>query len=276
MKKRWRRRERGRWTPEQYRKGMYIIPSLFTVSNIFCGFYSISSAIRENYEVAGVLIGIAMILDTLDGRLARMTNTASDFGVQLDSLADVITFGVAPAVVCFQWAYSGYEGAHAIQRAGWIVCFLFLICAASRLARFNVQSAAPHDKRYFVGMPTPAAAGVVASTIFCFPDRIPGNPAAIVTLCIMALLAFLMISQIRYRTFKDLNLRQPRSYRITVLIAFIIGAVAWNPKVTLITLANIYALSGMVGHLMGKKQKGTPAAEPVPTQAPSTAPNSQN
>ena len=89
MRRRWRRRERRRWTPEQYRKGMYILPSLFTVSNIFCGFYSISAAIRENYEIAGILIGIAMILDTLDGRLARMTNTASDFGVQLDSLADV-------------------------------------------------------------------------------------------------------------------------------------------------------------------------------------------
>lgn len=278
MKKRWRRRERRRWTPEQYRKGMYIIPSLFTVSNIFCGFYSISAAIQENYEVAGILIGIAMILDTLDGRLARMTNTASEFGVQLDSLADVITFGVAPAVLCFQWAFSGYDGPHAIQRAGWIVCFLFLICAASRLARFNVQSAAPHDKRYFIGMPTPAAAGMVASTVFCFPERIPGNPPAIVTLCIMALLAFLMISQLRYRTFKDLNLRQPRSFRTTVLIAFIIGAVAWNPKITLITLATIYALSGMVGLLIGKKPKQMESSsEPVPTQTPApSAPNSQN
>lgn len=271
MRRRWRRRERRRWTPEQYRKGMYILPSLFTVSNIFCGFYSISAAIRENYEIAGILIGIAMILDTLDGRLARMTNTASDFGVQLDSLADVITFGVAPAVVCFQWAFSAYEGPHAIQRAGWIVCFLFLICAASRLARFNVQSATPHDKRYFVGMPTPAAAGVVAATIFCFPERIPGNTAALVTLCAMSLLAFLMISQIRYRTFKDLDLRQPRSFRITVLIAFIIGAVAWNPKITLITLATVYALSGMVSHLLGRRPKQTESSEPI-TSAAAPAP----
>jgi CDP-diacylglycerol--serine O-phosphatidyltransferase len=274
MKKRWRKRERRRWTPEQYRKGMYIIPSLFTVSNIFCGFSSISFAIRGNYEIAGVLIGIAMILDTLDGRLARMTNTASEFGVQLDSLADVITFGVAPAVLCYQWAFSNYEGPHAIQRAGWIVCFLYLICAASRLARFNVQSAAPHDKRYFVGMPTPAAAGVVAATVYCFPERIEGHPAAVVTLCVMALLAFLMISQIRYRTFKDLNLRQPRSFRTTVLIAFIIGAVAWNPKITLITLATLYAFSGMIGHLLGKKQKPTETTETAPPHTPSPSTSS--
>lgn len=277
MKRRWRRKERKRWTPEQYRKGMYIIPSLFTVSNIFCGFSSITFAIRGNYEIAGVLIGIAMILDTLDGRIARMTNTASEFGVQLDSLADVITFGVAPAVLCYQWAFSYYDGPHAMQRAGWIVCFLFLICAASRLARFNVQSAAPHDKRYFVGMPTPASAGVVAATVFCFPDRIAGNSAAVITLCVMALLAFLMISQIRYRTFKDLNLRQPRSFRITVLIAFIIGAVAWNPQITLITLATLYALSGMIGHLIGRKQKQAESTEPAPASpAPSTTTTGQN
>lgn len=277
MKRRWRRKERRRWTPEQYRKGMYIIPSLFTVSNIFCGFSSISFAIRGNYEIAGVLIGIAMILDTLDGRIARMTNTASEFGVQLDSLADVITFGVAPAVLCYQWAFSDYGGPHAMQRAGWIVCFLYLICAASRLARFNVQSAAPHDKRYFVGMPTPAAAGLVAATVYCFPDRIAGNPAAVVTLGVMALLAFLMISQIRYRAFKDLNLRQPRSFRITALIAFIIGAVAWNPKITLITLATVYTLSGMIGHLIGKKPKQTEPTEAVPASAaPSTTTTGQD
>lgn len=278
MKKRWRRKERRRWTPEQYRKGMYIIPSLFTVSNIFCGFYSISVSILGNYETAGVLIGIAMILDTLDGRLARMTNTASEFGVQLDSLADVITFGVAPAVLCFQWAFSEYDGPHTIQRAGWIVCFIFLICAASRLARFNVQSAAPHDKRYFVGMPTPAAAGVVASTVYCFPERLSGNPAAVGTLCVMALLAFLMISQIRYRAFKDLNLRQPRSFRLTVLIAFLIGAIAWNPKITLISMATVYALSGMAGHLVGRKKRLAETAESAPTvqASPSATPTSQS
>jgi CDP-diacylglycerol--serine O-phosphatidyltransferase len=277
MKRRWRRRERKRWTREHYRKGMFIVPSLFTVSNMFCGFYSMSLAIRGDYEVASVLIGIAMILDTLDGRLARMMNTASDFGVQLDSLADVITFGVAPAWLCFQWAFSGYEGPHSIQRAGWIVCFLFLICAASRLARFNVQSSTPHDKRYFVGMPTPAAAGVVASAVYCFPERIPGNSAARAALCVMALLAFLMISQIRYRTFKDLNLLQPRSFRLIPLMAFIIGAVYWSPKITLITLATVYALSGMLSHLFGKRQKYTEPAEPVQaTASPSTTPTSQS
>src|SRR5262249_54018196 len=115
--------KRPKWTKEQrheqYRKGMFILPSLFTVANIFCGFLSVSSAIKENYELAGLLIGFAMILDTLDGRIARLTHTASAFGLQLDSLADVITFGMAPAVLAYQWAFTNYEK-HSIDRAGWV------------------------------------------------------------------------------------------------------------------------------------------------------------
>jgi CDP-diacylglycerol--serine O-phosphatidyltransferase len=225
---------------------MYIIPSLFTVSNIFCGFYSISSAIQGNFERAGILIGIAMILDTLDGRIARMTNTSSEFGVQLDSLADAITFGVAPAVLCYQWAFFQYEN-RLIDRAGWIACFLFLICAVSRLARFNVQTTGNPDKRYFTGMPTPAAAGFVAAYIYHFPERIAGEIWTIIAVAIMLVLAFLMVSRIRYRTFKDMDLRQPRSYRTIVLIALIIGFMAFDLKSALVTLSTVYAISGFIG-----------------------------
>lgn len=225
---------------------MYIIPSLFTVSNIFCGFYSISSAIQGNFERAGILIGIAMILDTLDGRIARMTNTSSQFGVQLDSLADAITFGVAPAVLCYQWAFFQYEN-RLIDRAGWIACFLFLICAVSRLARFNVQTTGNPDKRYFTGMPTPAAAGFVAAYIYHFPERIVGEIWTIIAVAIMLVLAFLMVSRIRYRTFKDMDLRQPRSYRTIVLIALIIGFMAFDLKSALVTLSTVYAISGFIG-----------------------------
>lgn len=255
-----------RWTKErrkeQYRKGMYIIPSLFTVSNIFCGFYSVSSAVKGNYEIAGLVIGIAMILDTLDGRLARMTHTTSAFGVQLDSLADVITFGMAPAVLCYNWAFYNFDR-HTIDRAGWLVCFVFLICAASRLARFNVQTAGPTDKRYFVGLPTPAAAGNVAATVYCFPDRLDGVSPAVAALCVMALLSFLMVSRIRYRSFKDLNLREPRSYRLTVVIALILVGMAMNLKIVLLTLATLYTLSGLLGFLRGKKKKPVEVTDPA-------------
>jgi CDP-diacylglycerol---serine O-phosphatidyltransferase len=254
---------RRKWTRaelrEKSRRGMYILPSLFTVSNIFCGFYSISSAIQGNFERAGILIGIAMILDTLDGRIARMTHTTSSFGVQLDSLADVITFGVAPAVLCYQWAFYLYEN-RLIDRAGWIACFLFIICAASRLARFNVQTTGTPDKRYFTGMPTPASAGLVAATIHAFPERIAGDYWAIVAVAVMLLLSFLMVSRIRYRTFKDVNLRQPHPYRAIVLIALIIGFMAFDLKHALITLATIYTVSGLI-EMFTRRQK-TETSEP--------------
>lgn len=254
------------WTKEQYRKGIFIVPSLFTVSNIWCGFFSVSSAIKGNFELAAILIGVAMILDTLDGRMARLTHTTSEFGLQLDSLADVITFGMAPAVLCYLWAFYNFEGSLSIDRAGWLVSFLFLICAASRLARFNVQTTGAPDKRYFVGMPTPAAAGVVASTVFCFPDRLNGDSYAIAVLLGMGILAFLMISRIKYRSFKDLNLKQPRSYRLVAVIALIIVGIALDPKHMLITLAAVYAISGIVSNFAGRRRK--PAALPAPERPP--------
>lgn len=220
-------------------------------------------------ELAGILIGIAIILDALDGRIARMTNTTSDFGVQFDSLADVITFGMAPAVLCYLWAFYHYDGNLSIARAGWLVSFVFLICAASRLARFNVQSTAAPDKRYFVGMPTPAAAAVVGSTVYCFPDRLDGDSRAIAVLIAMALLAFLMVSRIKYRSFKDLNLRQPRSYRAVVLIALIIVGIALDPKHMLITVSALYALSGMAAYVLTKR-KSAPVAV-VEEKAPEAA-----
>ena len=251
--RRWPRAKRG-WIREKSRKSIFLIPSLFTVSNIFCGFYSVSSAIRGNYELAGLLIGIAMILDTLDGRIARMTHTSSEFGVQLDSLADVITFGMAPAVLCYQWAFRDFE-IHSVDRAGWLACFLFLISAASRLARFNVQTAGVHDKRYFVGMPTPAAAGFVAAMVYAFPNQLVAGWPATAVLTLILLLAFLMVSRIKYRSFKDLNLKQPHSYRITVIIGLIFVAMALDLAKALITLAIVYAVSGPLGFLLAKRRR---------------------
>src|SRR6201746_2420809 len=145
-------------------RGVSILPSLFTLANMFCGYACIVYAMRGEYETAAPFIGFAIVLDMLDGRIARLTGTASDFGVEFDSLADVISFGIAPAMLSFAW------GLAPLGRVGWGVGFLFLSAAALRLARFNIQSAAGTDKRYFVGMPSPAAAAIPAATVYAFPQ----------------------------------------------------------------------------------------------------------
>src|SRR6266513_532763 len=154
-------------------RSLSIIPSLFTIGNIFCGYYSVISTLRGNWDYAAILIGVGYILDGLDGRIARLTKTASDFGVQLDSLADVITFGVAPAMLAFSWGFGASEGmegsvAKNVHQLGSLASFAFVVCGALRLARFNLQAKMPPEttsKRYFVGLPIPAAAGMIASIV---------------------------------------------------------------------------------------------------------------
>ena len=202
----------------------------FSQSQIFFVAYIRSvPLLRGNYELAGVLIGIAMILDTLDGRIARMTHTTSEFGVQLDSLADVITFGLAPAILCYQWAFLNYER-HIIDRAGWLACFLFLVCAASRLARFNVQTSVVHDKRYFIRNAYSGCGrdGCIHGLLFSRTDQWRYSCAC----CAGddACACILHGKQNRYRTFKDINLREPRSYRMVVVIALIIFFMALDSK----------------------------------------------
>src|SRR5213083_326441 len=144
------------------RRGVYLLPSLLTMGNMFCGYACVVYAMRGEYETAAPFIGFAFVLDMLDGRIARMTGGESAFGLQFDSLADVISFGIAPATLSFAWGFS------ALGRLGWAASFMFVACAAMRLARFNIQSGG--DKRYFVGMPSPAAAAIPASTVYLFPD----------------------------------------------------------------------------------------------------------
>jgi CDP-diacylglycerol---serine O-phosphatidyltransferase len=156
FKRRGRRRE--------FRRGVYLLPSLFTLANMFCGYACIVYAMRGDYGTAAPFIGLAIVLDMLDGRIARMTGSTSAFGVEFDSLADVISFGVAPAILAFSW------GLQPFGRLGWAAGFVFVSAAAIRLARFNIQSTGPAvDKRYFVGMPSPAAAAVPAATVFAYP-----------------------------------------------------------------------------------------------------------
>ena len=162
LERRPRRRREDR--PQRFKRGVYLLPSMFTVANLFCGYGCVVYATKQDFDTAAVLIGIAMILDTLDGFVARLTKTSSAFGVQLDSLADVVSFGLAPAILAFTW------GLWPLNRLGWAAGFVYLTATAMRLARFNIQTSTAIDKRYFVGMPSPAAAGVIASTIYLFPE----------------------------------------------------------------------------------------------------------
>jgi CDP-diacylglycerol--serine O-phosphatidyltransferase len=211
------------------------------MGNMWCGYASVVYSLRGEYEIAAPLIGIAYALDALDGRIARMTGTESEFGLQLDSLADVISFGIAPAVMSFAWGLSS------LGRLGWAAGFMFVACAAMRLARFNVISTKGTDKRYYVGMPSPAAAAVPAATVYMYPYGLYDYRAALPALVMVLLPAVLMVSTIRYRSFKDLDLKSRRSFRVLVLIAAAIVAVATHPKLVLLIAAYAYLASGFVG-----------------------------
>lgn len=225
--------------PNLPRRGIYLLPSAFTVANVFCGFYSIISSIRGDLGLAGVLIGVAILLDTLDGRVARMANASSEFGKEFDSLADQVSFGVAPMVLAFQW------GLNLWPRMGWLIGFLFVICGAMRLARFNIQQTAT-DRRYFVGLPIPAAAGAIAALVYQFPDPMTSQPQALPVLVLVTVLSFLMVSKLRYYSFKDFDLKKRHPHLVIVFLALLIVAVFTHPQAMLLTMASLYVSSGLI------------------------------
>ena len=224
------------------KRGTHLLPSLFTVGNIFCGYMAIVRSMMGEYETAALLILVAALLDGLDGRVARATGTSSEFGLQFDSIADVISFGVAPAMLAFSWSL-GYYG-----RIGWVVSFLFVMCGALRLARFNLHKT-HHDRRYFVGMPIPAAACILAVTVFAHPESPDpiGEPfMGPMILLLVGLVSILMVSRVRYRSFKDLDLRRRRSYLYLLVPAVALALVALNPQVTLMLGGFAYLISGVI------------------------------
>jgi len=225
----------------RFRRGVYILPTLFTLGNMFCGYSCIVYAMRGEFETAAPFIGYSIVLDMLDGRIARLTGSASDFGVEFDSLADVISFGIAPAILAFAW------GLQPLGRLGWLAGFLFLTAAAMRLARFNIQSAMGGDKRYFVGMPSPAAAGVIAATVFAYPWGLTDYRAALPALAMVLAPATLMVSTIRFRSFKTIDLQSRRSYTIVLLLAAGIALIATHPRSVLVVLAYVYLASAFIG-----------------------------
>jgi len=236
------RRPRRRRTdrPQRFKRGVYLLPSMFTVANLFCGYGCVVYATKGDFDTAAVLIGIAMILDTLDGFVARLTHTSSAFGVQLDSLADVVSFGLAPAILAFTW------GLWPLNRLGWAAGFIYLTAAAMRLARFNIQTAAPMDKRYFVGMPSPAAAGVIASTIYLFPEGPQDRQMALSALVMVVVPALMMVSTIRFRSVKAIDLGWRRSYFALFFVAVVLALIASHPRIALVTLAYSYTLGALV------------------------------
>src|SRR5499426_757838 len=217
--------------PLRLRRGVSLLPSLFTMGNMFCGYACIVYGMRGEFETAAPFIGFAVVLDMLDGRIARLTGAESDFGLQFDSLADVISFGVAPAVLTLAW------GLQPLGRLGWAAGFLFVAAAAMRLARFNIQSAAGGDKRYFVGMPSPAAAGVPAATVYAYPWGLFDYREALPVLAMVLVPAILMVSTIRFRSFKTIDLQARQPHRVLLLIAVAIMLITWLHRYVLVVLA---------------------------------------
>jgi CDP-diacylglycerol--serine O-phosphatidyltransferase len=232
--------------PRRFRRGVYLLPSLFTVANLFCGYACVVHATRADFDTAALFIGIAMVLDTMDGLIARLTNSSSAFGVQLDSLADVVSFGLAPAILAFTW------GLWPLQRLGWAAGFIYVTAAAMRLARFNIQTTAAGDKRYFVGLPSPAAAAVPAATVYLLPYGLHEARTALPALAMVLVPALLMVSTIRFRSVKAIDMGWRRTYLGLFIAAVCLAAIATQPRLALVILAYGYVVFACVMWAVGK------------------------
>jgi CDP-diacylglycerol--serine O-phosphatidyltransferase len=276
--------------PRRLRKGLYILPSLFTTANIALGYYAIlqitNTAASEpwRFDNAAKAIGFAVLFDGLDGRIARMTGTSSDFGRELDSLADVITFGVAPALLAWTWGFRHLPAASLgelytkLLQFGAIASFLFLMAGASRLARFNIapnpQPSNPGrpGKKYFVGMPIPAGAGVIAAVVhFSAGDPITSWWTAITWMLMVVAVGYLMVSTWRFYSFKDIDLRSRQPFRLVILFALLFAAVRFYSQWVLFLIALLYLFSGVFWRLKWIfRRKGNPPPPPAYTEASQT------
>ena len=248
----------------RFSRGVSLLPSLFTMANLFCGYACVVYAMRGEYETAAPFIGFAIVLDMLDGRIARLTGTSTDFGLQFDSLADVISFGIAPAILSFAW------GLAPLGRLGWAAGFVFVTAAAMRLARFNIQSPGGGDKRYFVGLPSPAAAAIPASTVFFYPAGVSDYRAALPALAMVLVPAVLMVSTIRFRSFKTIDLQMRRPYTVLLLIAGAIMLITTHPRFVLVVLSYAYLASAFVGMAVTRFRHRGGRAASEPSVSPAT------
>jgi CDP-diacylglycerol---serine O-phosphatidyltransferase len=267
----------------QKRRGMYILPSLFTAGNIAAGYYAITQSlqgsIREphHFDYAALAIGFAIPFDALDGRIARMTNTTSEFGKELDSLADVITFGVAPSILAYSWGFHmlpitmdpGLR--EKLVQFGAFVCFLFLICGASRLARFNISiNPAPKNpgrpgRKYFVGMPIPAAAGVIAAIVHGLGRPIFNWWLAVIWMVLVGLIGFLMVSTWRFWSGKEINLSNRHPFQWIILIGLAIYLLVFFSRVVLLLMALTYMFSGIAARAAYSRQRLRKRGQQPPT-----------
>jgi CDP-diacylglycerol---serine O-phosphatidyltransferase len=253
--------------PEKRRRlgrTVFLLPSTFTVGNIFCGYYAIIATMHGDYDRAAQAIGIAIVLDMLDGRIARLTNSATAFGLQLDSLADVISFGIAPSVLALTWGFATLD-----TRLGWIVAFTFAICGTMRLARFNVQ--AGHFK-HFVGLPIPAGGGTIAAIVHFIRDPLDAQVTAFTMLVIVFILALLMVSTVRYTSFKQLAFGR-KSHTTILGLAFLFALIYFYSRWTLLVVAASYTLSGPLHRLYSlarprRHADEEPLSQPLKTSEP--------
>jgi len=226
--------------PPRRRRGIYLLPNLFTTACLFSGFYAILTSMKGGYEAAAVAVFVAMIMDGLDGRVARLTNTQSEFGAEYDSLSDMVAFGLAPALVVYQWALTG------LGKVGWLAAFIYAACTALRLARFNTQIGVA-DKRYFQGLPSPSAAAIVASGIWLAEDYgIAGADLSWFACVLTGTVGLLMVSNFRYHSFKEIDFRGKVSFIATVVVMLVFTVIFFQPPLVLFSCFVIYAVSGPV------------------------------
>lgn len=248
--------ESGHQAPKPRSRGIYLLPNLITTAAMFAGFYAIIAAQNGRYHGAAVALFLAMFLDAVDGRVARMTNTQTEFGAQYDSLADLVSFGVAPALVMYQWSlqYMNDVGP-GWAKPGWLAAFFFTAAAAMRLARFNTNSGT--DKRYFIGLPSPTAAALVIGFVWvCHDMNITGESMRVLSLPLMLVAAALMVSNIPYLTFKDIDYRQKVPFIGMMIAALIMMLLAFDPPKVLFAGFLIYASWGpMVSALRWRKRR---------------------
>lgn len=240
------------------RRGIYLLPNLFTTAALFAGFYAVLSANAGRFEAAALAIFAAMLLDGFDGRVARMTNTQTDFGAEFDSLSDMVAFGVAPALVAYEWALGG------LGKLGWLAAFVYTAGAALRLARFNTQVGIA-DKRYFQGLPSPSAAAIIAASVWIGVDNdIAGGSVALLVALFTAGAGLLMVSNFRYQSFKLLDLHGQVPFMVLVVVMLGFALVVLDPPIVLFLLFLAYALSGPVLTLVQRRRRrGRRRREPV-------------
>jgi CDP-diacylglycerol--serine O-phosphatidyltransferase len=246
------------------RRGIYLLPNMLTTGAMFAGFYAVIAGMSGDFRHACVAIIVAMFLDGLDGRVARLTKTQSAFGAEYDSLSDMLAFGVAPALICFSWALSQ------LGKLGWTAAFIYVACAALRLARFNVQLGST-DKRFFIGLASPSAAGLVVFMVWAMYEYgVEVSPVVAVFAAIVTVLAgILMVLNVHYYSFKDLDFSHRVPFFVILVLIMVIVIVSWDPPLVLFTMAVLYALSGpaMVIYQRRKRRLTPRATEATPSEA---------